>query len=179
MKKTIIALLCVIICLTFFGCGADSLDLQTNPPESPTLPDTPQTPTAPNTPDVPTAPIAPPNSELGMQISIGKNIFNILLDDNNTAKEFANMMPLTLNMSELNGNEKYFYLSQNLPVNSQKIGKIKAGDIMLYGSNCLVLFYESFSSSFSYTKIGRIENVAGLKKALGKGSIVVEYDMRK
>lgn len=36
-------------------------------------------------------------------------------------------------MSDLNGNEKYYYLDENLPTNSENIGHINAGDIMLYG----------------------------------------------
>ena len=41
---------------------------------------------------------------------------------------------------------------------------IEAGDIMLFGNNCLVVFYKSFNSSYSYTKIGHIENLEELEK---------------
>ncbi len=51
-------------------------------------------------------------------------------------------MPLTLNISDLNGSEKYYNLSDTLPVNSEKAGNIKKGNIMLYGNNCIVIFYE-------------------------------------
>ena len=47
-------------------------------------------------------------------------------------------------MSELNGNEKYFYLESALPTVSEQVEEIHAGDLMLYGDDCLVLFYQSF-----------------------------------
>lgn len=54
-------------------------------------------------------------------------------------------LPLTLNMDELNGNEKFYFFSEKFPTDSEPVGNIRAGDLMLYGSLCLVLFYESFS----------------------------------
>ncbi|MCH5186415.1 MAG: hypothetical protein J1F64_09900, partial [Oscillospiraceae bacterium] len=84
--------------------------------------------------------------------------------------------PLTLDMSELNGNEKYFYLSDSLPINSEKVGTINAGDIMLYSSDCIVLFYETFNTSYSYTKIGHTDDVPGLKEAVGGGNVMVTFE---
>ena len=84
-------------------------------------------------------------------------------------------MPATFLMEELNGNEKYHYMNRTLPTNSKRPGTIKAGDLMLYGNDCLVLFYETFKSSYSYTKIGHIKNVKGLKDALGRGDIKVSF----
>ena len=84
---------------------------------------------------------------------------------------------MTINMTELNGNEKYSDLSKNLPTNSSNPGTIKAGDLMLYGSNTLVLFYKNFPTSYSYTKIGHIDNVSGLVAALGSESVTVTYEL--
>lgn len=61
-------------------------------------------------------------------------------------------------MSELNGNEKYYYFEETLPSNATQIGTIQTGDIMLYGSDCLVLFYDTFSTSYRYTRIGKIDS---------------------
>ena len=44
---------------------------------------------------------------------------------------------------------------------------------MLFGSDCLVLFYESFSTSYSYTPLGAVENPQGLADALSSGSAQV------
>lgn len=108
-------------------------------------------------------------------ITINSKEFNAVFYNNETANAFINMMPLTLNMSDLNGNEKYYNLSTTLPVNSERVGSIKKGDIMLYGSNCIVVFYESFNTPYSYTKIGYIENTDNLAAALGKGSVSVSF----
>ena len=108
-------------------------------------------------------------------ITVNGKEFNAVFYNNETANAFINMMPLTLNMSELNGNEKYYNLSTTLPVNSERVGSIKKGDIMLYGSNCIVVFYESFNTSYSYTKIGYIENTENLSSALGSGSVSVSF----
>ena len=42
---------------------------------------------------------------------------------------------------------------------------------MLFGDNCLVVFYKDFSTSYSYTKIGTVEDIAGLADALGAGDV--------
>ena len=76
-------------------------------------------------------------------------------------------------MDELHGNEKYAYLDQSLPTASEKVGSIKSGDLMLFGSDCLVLFYEDFSTSYSYTPLGHIDDPAGLSDALGSGSVLI------
>ncbi len=109
-------------------------------------------------------------------ITVNGKEFNAVFYNNETANAFINMMPLTLNMSELNGNEKYYNLSTTLPVNSERVGSIKKGDIMLYGSNCIVIFYESFNTPYSYTKIGYIENTENLSSALGSGSVSVTFN---
>ena len=108
-------------------------------------------------------------------ITINGKEFNAVFYNNETANAFINMMPLTLNMSDLNSNEKYYNLSASLPVNSANARSIKKGDIMLYGSNCIVVFYKSFNTPYSYTKIGYIESTDNLAAALGKGSVSVSF----
>jgi len=64
---------------------------------------------------------------------------------------------------------------KQLPVNAKKPGTIRAGDLMLYGDDCVVLFYKTFQSSYSYTKIGHISNIRGLEDLLGNGNIKVLF----
>lgn len=111
-----------------------------------------------------------------MNVIINGKSFTAVLYDNKTAVGFADLLPMTAEMKELNGNEKYYYLSSSLPTDSQNVGRIEAGDIMLYGDDCIVLFYESFSSSYSYTKIGHIKNPTGLADAVGKGNVTVTFE---
>ena len=85
--------------------------------------------------------------------------YNVNLENNETTDLLIQLLPLKLTMSDLNDNEKYVYLKESLPTDSYKPKKINAGDIMLYGDNCLVIFYKSFESSYSYTKIGHIDNL--------------------
>ncbi len=112
-----------------------------------------------------------------LNIKIGNKNFTATLYDNETTRELIKQMPLTINMSELHGNEKYYYFSQSLPTNSERVGNIKNGDLMLYGADCLVLFYESFSTSYSYTRIGKIDNPSGLANAVGSGNVEVMFSI--
>ena len=115
------------------------------------------------------------NEVYSMKITIGNKEFTATLYDTAAAQAFVKLLPMTLDMSELNGNEKYHNLSTTLPTNAERVGKISAGDIMLYGNNCIVLFYKSFSTAYSYTKIGKIDDVAGLAQAVGSGSVTVTF----
>ena len=110
-----------------------------------------------------------------VNLRINNKEYKLILYDNDTARDFLKMLPLTITMNDLNSNEKYHNLSKSLTTKSERVGSIKRGDFMLYGSNCLVLFYESFSTSYSYTKIGYIENTDGLKDSLGRGSIEITF----
>ncbi|ETZ22326.1 cyclophilin-like fold protein [Pedobacter sp. V48] len=110
-----------------------------------------------------------------IKLTIGSRAFTVTIADNSARKAFEDMLPLTINMAELNGNEKYFDLPKSLPANSSNPGTIQNGDLMLYGSRTLVLFYKSFSTSYSYTRLGRVDNISGLAEALGSGSITVKY----
>lgn len=118
------------------------------------------------------------NTKNTMQINVivGTKTFTATLADSETGRAFAQLLPLNLPMTELNGNEKYHYLDSSLPTDSYQPGTIQAGDLMLYGNNCVVLFYETFSSSYSYTRIGSIDNPAGLAAALGSGNVSVRFE---
>ena len=106
-----------------------------------------------------------------VKVIINNTEYIINLEDNETAESFVNNLPQKLEMNELNGNEKYVYLKQSLPTNPSNIKHINAGDVMLYGDNCLVIFYKSFSTSYSYTKIGHIDNLPNL----GSDNIIVKF----
>jgi hypothetical protein len=112
---------------------------------------------------------------LKLKISIGTSSFSATLENNATANAFIQQLPLTLSMTELNKNEKYAELKERLPTNASNPKTIQNGDLMLYGSRTLVLFYKAFSTSYSYTKIGKIDKPGELQKALGSGNITVNF----
>jgi hypothetical protein len=80
-------------------------------------------------------------------------------------------------MVELNGNEKYVDLPKSLPAGASNPGTIRSGDLMLYSSSTLVLFYKTFSTSYNYTKLARIDDVNGLVAALGPGNVTVTFEL--
>lgn len=90
-------------------------------------------------------------------IQIDGTTVPIRITDNETAKALQKRLPLTMQMKELNGNEKYHYVPFSLPTNPKNVGTVQAGDLMLYGSDCLVLFYETFQTDIRYTRIGWVE----------------------
>ena len=112
-----------------------------------------------------------------MKIKIGNSTFTATLYDNATVTEFKSLLPMSVNMVELNGNEKYVDLPGSLPTNASNPGTIRNGDLMLYGSSTLVLFYKTFSTSYSYTKLGRIDDVTGLVAALGSADVNVSFEI--
>lgn len=114
-----------------------------------------------------------------VKITVVTSEFIATLENNPTANAFIQLLPLTINMSELGGVEKYYYFpsGSTLPTNVCNVGTIQTGDLMLYGNNCLVLFYTTFNTSYSYTKIGQIDDVTGLATALSTGSVTVTYEL--
>lgn len=111
------------------------------------------------------------------KLLIDNKEYSITLEDNETVDALVNNMPFDLSMSNLNGNEFYSYLDFTLPTNSYDPGKINKGDIYLYGNNCLVIFYESFNTSYSYTKIGKLDNIEVLDNIKGKNNIIVSLEI--
>ena len=107
-------------------------------------------------------------------VSVGGKSFTAKVEDSETGRAFVAKLPLTLSMTELNGNEKYCY-GVSLPTASRYYSTIEAGDLMLYGSNCVVLFYGA-AGGYSYTRIGRLTSTVGLAAALGNGSASVTFD---
>ena len=116
---------------------------------------------------------APMKNSVTIQVN-GKN-FSATLEDNPTARAFVERLPLEVDMQELNGNEKYFYLDNDLPSDSVSVKQIHAGDLMLFGSNCVVLFYKDFATSYSYTRLGKLDNPNDLAKILGGGNVRVKF----
>lgn len=140
--------------------------------------DDPQTPDDPEGPDDPEDP-GDENDQneqtMKIRLTIGSREFAATLEENAAARAFLALLPLEMEMTELNGNEKFFDLRQSLPTETFRPGTIREGDLLLWGSSTVVLFYKTFSSSYSYTRLGRLDDPAGLAAAVGSGDIRVTF----
>lgn len=121
------------------------------------------------------APSADPAGERRIWMTVGERRFSITLADNQAARAFAAQLPLTLDMPDLNGNEKHAKLPRALPARASRPGTIRAGDVMLWGADTLVVFYLSFDSPYAYTRLGRIEDAAALEDVLGRGQARIAF----
>lgn len=129
----------------------------------------------------PTTPTESPAPDTGtvsdmykITIQVNGKVFPAKLYQTEITKSIMQKLPLSITMNELNGNEKYYYFPESFPTESGRVSTIYVGDLKLFGSSCLVLFYESFSTSYSYTSLGYIENPEWLAEALGPGSVRVD-----
>lgn len=113
--------------------------------------------------------------QVNMWMMINGSRFEVTFEDNAAANAFVAQLPLTLNMEDLHSNEKHAQLPNALPTNARRVNTIHNGDIMLYGSSTLVVFYKSFSSSYSYTRIGRVTQPNKLAAILGQGNVQIEF----
>lgn len=111
-------------------------------------------------------------------ITIKNKKYEAILYDNSTTKELIKKFPITITMSDLNGNEKYYNFSKSFSTSSENVANINKGDIMLFGDNCLVIFYKSFSTRYRYTKLGYIKNLEDLENSLGKGDISITFEIK-
>lgn len=125
----------------------------------------------------PTTPPTPPtNMNTTIRMVVADRDFTVKLNDTPAATAFRAILPLTLSMRDYNNNEKVESLPNSLPTAASTPRTIETGDLMLYGSNSLVLFYETFNNSYSYTRIGRVENTSGIKAALGRGAVTIKFE---
>lgn len=110
-----------------------------------------------------------------IQMIINDHSFNVTLDNTEAAQQFKQLLPLELTMEEFNGNEKHGRLPSRLSTNTERPGVIHNGDLLLYGNNTLVIFYLTFNSSYSYTRIGKVDEPSTLKDLLGLNDVTIIF----
>lgn len=111
-------------------------------------------------------------------VSVGEKVFSATFADNSGAQALKELLAdgdITIRMSDYGGFEKVGSLGQSLPTeNSQTT--TQAGDIVLYQGSQIVIFYGS--NSWSYTRLGKIDDLAGWQEALGNGDVAVTLSMQ-
>lgn len=113
-----------------------------------------------------------------IKVTVNGSVFEAkIYNDSPCAQQLLSKFPLTVTMNELNGNEKYYRFSEGFPSNPENVESINTGDIMLYQSDYLVLFYETHNASYTYTRIGYIADTTGLKEAVGTGNPTVTFEI--
>jgi len=82
--------------------------------------------------------------------------------------------PLTIQMQDYAGFEKVGPLGTSLPTDDSQTAT-HTGDIVLYQGNQVVMFYGS--NSWSYTRLGKIDDLSGWEETLGSGSVSVTLSL--
>ena len=116
-------------------------------------------------------------AEMKMTVQVGASTFTAILEDNADVEALVKRMerkPMTIQMSDYAGFEKVGALGTSLPTSNSQT-TTQAGDIVLYQGNQIVLFYGS--NSWSYTRLGRIDDLTGWTEALGSGDVSVTFSL--
>lgn len=119
------------------------------------------------------------NSEMQMDVRVGGSTFTATLEENEAVDALVEMMeqaPVTIQMRDYSGFEKVGPLGTSLPTSNRQI-TTQTGDIVLYQGDQIVMFYGS--NSWSYTRLGRIEDLTGWEEALGSGDVTVTFSLEE
>lgn len=133
--------------------------------------------TAPESGDAESQQVEEENSEMQMDVQVGGSTFTATLEENEAVDALVEMMeqgPVTIQMSDYSGFEKVGPLGTSLPTSNQQT-TTQAGDIVLYQGNQIVMFYGS--NSWSYTRLGHIDDLTGWEEALGSGDVTVTFSL--
>jgi hypothetical protein len=114
-----------------------------------------------------------------VKLKINNSTFDVKLENNSATEELINHLKngnITVEAVDYGNFEKVGSLGFSLPTNDENI-ETASGDIVLYQGNQISLFYESHS--WSYTKIGKIQNVSSdeLKGILGSGDVKLTFSL--
>ena len=114
---------------------------------------------------------------MNMNVQVGDVVFSATLEENEAVTMFVEMMwenPVVIQMSDYSGFEKVGPLGTSLPASNSQT-TTHAGDIVLYNGNQIVIFYGS--NSWSYTRLGHIDDLTGWEEALGNGDVTVTFSL--
>lgn len=110
-----------------------------------------------------------------MIMEIGDTRVQVAWEDNESVealKKLVSQEPLSIQMSMYGGFEQVGSIGQSLP-RDDKQTTTKAGDIVLYSGNQIVIFYGS--NSWAYTRLGSVSDKSEkeLSELLGNGNVTI------
>ena len=114
--------------------------------------------------------------EEGMEnfyLTIDGNDYELSLYSNQAVDHLLSLLPLSIQMNDLQDNEKYYYFDNPFPIETESVNQIRTGDLMLFNNDCLVLFYDDFTTSYQYTRIGYIKDISDFKENINHESVDV------
>lgn len=114
---------------------------------------------------------------MNMKVQVGDAVFSATLEENEAVASFVEMVrenPVSIQMSDYSGFEKVGSLGTSLPASNSQT-TTHAGDIVLYNGNQIVIFYGS--NSWSYTRLGHVDDLTGWEEALGSGDVTVTFSL--
>ena len=117
------------------------------------------------------------DAAMKMNIAVNDSSFTATLAENAAVDALVDWMeegPIILELSDYADFEKVGPLGRSLPASDSQT-TTQAGDIVLYQSNQIVLFYGS--NSWSYTQLGSIDDLTGWEDALGSGDVTVTLSL--
>ena len=171
IKKIILFIIGFFMLFSFSACGSNSNTI-TAPDDNLSdaiLPKN-QTPT--------TEPKEDEDMNKTIELKIDNQIIDVIWLDNssvNALKELAKD-GLTINMSKYGGFEQVGSIGSTLPSSDIRI-TTNPGDIVLYSSNQIVIFYDS--NTWSYTKLGYINlSKSELTDLLGDEDVVITLNLK-
>lgn len=168
MRRPVALALAALLALTLAACGARPTAETDTPTAGPSAAPAPVEPVETSTEE---------ETEMKMNVEVGGESFTATLENNSAAAALAEMLrsePLTIEMSDYAGFEKVGSLGTRLPASNAQT-TTSAGDIVLYNGSQIVIFYGS--NSWSYTRLGRIDDLDGWADALGSGDVTVTFSL--
>ena len=166
MRRPAALALAALLALTLAACGARPTAKTDTPAAGPSA--APAEPVETSTEE---------ETEMKMNVEVGGESFTATLENNSAAAALAEMLrsePLTIEMSDYGGFEKVGSLGTRLPASNAQT-TTSSGDIVLYNGSQIVIFYGS--NSWSYTRLGRIDDLDGWADALGSGDVTVTFSL--
>ena len=116
------------------------------------------------------------SDSMKLKITIGKKIISAFLHDNPTSRDFASLLPLTMELEDYNSTEKIGTLAKKLSTQNAPAGfDPSVGDITYYAPwGNLALFYKDFRYSDGLISLGKITGDIELFKVSGSVTVKIE-----